>query len=213
MTFIVVCLHLIIWEPLKQLNGVTIACLRPGGKIEVVIELLKPERRKSEKISVLSLIIFVGMHVSWLAFVESKLKISFKISSLSTCEKEKREHCFLLHTSPILSMLGWLQYFTMNLLTGLLMLSEIGSQLAYSAIFRLLTILEKKVFWICAVLISLSMIWFDLLQKKVTFSLDTILLDKNSLMVFKKGLLSVTFYLLLSVTFHQDYYNITFWIF
>ena len=74
--------------------------------MKVVIELLKPERRKSEKISALSLIIFVGMSVSWLTFVESKLKISFKISSLSTCEKEKREHCFLLHTSPILVCLG-----------------------------------------------------------------------------------------------------------
>ena len=87
-------------------TAVKIACLRLDGKMDVVIELLKPERRKSEKISVLSLIIFVGMHVSWLAFVESKLKISFKISSLSTCEKEKREHCFLLHTSPIWVCLG-----------------------------------------------------------------------------------------------------------
>ena len=75
--------------------------------MEVVIELLKPERRKSGKISALPLIIFVGMSLSWITFVESKLKISFKISSLSTCEKEKREHCFLLHTSPILIMLGW----------------------------------------------------------------------------------------------------------
>ena len=62
--------------------------------MEVVIELLKPDRRKSEKKSALFLIIFVGMSVSWLALVESKLKISFTISSLSTCEKEKREDCF-----------------------------------------------------------------------------------------------------------------------
>ena len=54
--------------------------------MEVVIELLKPKRRKSEKISALSLIILMGMSVSWLTFVESKLKTSFKISSLSTCE-------------------------------------------------------------------------------------------------------------------------------
>ena len=70
--------------------------------MEAVIELLKPERRKSEKISALSLIIFVGISVSSLTFVESELKIS----SLSTCEKKKRKHCFLLHGSPILSMLG-----------------------------------------------------------------------------------------------------------
>ena len=96
-----------------------------------MIELLKPERRKSEKISASSLIIFVGMSVSWLTFGESKPKISFKFSALSKCEKEKKEHCFLLHTSPILSMLGWLRYFTMDLITGSLMLSDIGSQLAY----------------------------------------------------------------------------------
>ena len=39
--------------------------------------------------------------------------------------------------------------------SGSLMLSEIGSQLAYSAILRLPKILEKKVFRIGAVLISL----------------------------------------------------------
>ena len=172
--------------------------------MEVVIELLKSERRKSEKISALFLIVFAGMSASWLTFVKSKLKISFKISSLSTCEEEIREHCFLLHTSSILSMLGWLRYFTMNLITGSLMLSEIGLQLAYSAILRLLTILENRVFRICAVLISLSTIWTSSI--KVIFSLYTILSDKNGLMVFQKVLLSVTF-------FHQDYYNTAFWIF
>ena len=45
-------------------TGVIIACLSLDGKMEVVIELLKPERRKSEKISELSLIIFVEMPVS-----------------------------------------------------------------------------------------------------------------------------------------------------
>ena len=41
-----------------------IACLRLDGKTEVVIESLKPDRRKTEKMSALSLIIFVGMSVS-----------------------------------------------------------------------------------------------------------------------------------------------------
>ena len=161
-----------------------IACLRLDGKMEAVTELLKPERRKSEKISALSLIIFVGMPVSWLIFAESILKISFKIWSLSACEKERREHCFLLHTSLIFSMLG--------------------SQLAYSAILRLLTILAKKIFRICGLLISLSTISSS--SVKGSFSLDAILSDKNGLMVFQKVLLSLTF-------FHQDYYNKPFWIF
>ena len=58
--------------------------------MELVIKLLKPERRKSEKISALYLIIFMEMFVSCLALAESKLKISFKIFSLSKCEKEKK---------------------------------------------------------------------------------------------------------------------------
>ena len=40
-------------------TGVIIACLRLDGKMEVVIELLKPEKRKSGKISALSVITFV----------------------------------------------------------------------------------------------------------------------------------------------------------
>ena len=62
-------------------TGVMIACLRLNGKMEVVIELLKPERRKSEKISALSSIVFVGMSVSWLTFVKSKLKFLLKFLS------------------------------------------------------------------------------------------------------------------------------------
>ena len=106
--------------------------------------------------------------------------------------KEKREHCFLLHTSPILNMLGRLQYFTMDLITGSLMLSEIGLQLSYSTILRLLTILGNKLFRICVVFISLSTI--SSCSIKVTLSLDTTLSDQNGLMVFQKVLLSVTFF-------------------
>ena len=160
--------------------------------MDVVIELLKLESRKSEKILALFLIIFARMSVSWLVFIESKLKISCKIFSLSPCKKEKREYCFLLHTSPILSMLRWLRYLTIDLITGSLILSEIGSQLAYSTILRLLTILEKKVSRICAVLISLSRISPSSI--KVTFSLDTILSYKKGLMLFQKVLLSVNFF-------------------
>ena len=81
----------------------------------------------------------------------------------------------------------------MELITGSLMLSEIGWQLAYSEILRLLTILEKKVFRICStVLISLSTISSSSI--KVSSSVDTILSDKNGLMVLQKVLLSVTFF-------------------
>ena len=83
----------------------------------------------------------------------------------------------------------------MDLITGSLMLSEIGSQLAYSAILRLLAILEKKVFRICAAFLLLSMISSS--SVKVIFdtiTLDTILSEKNCLMVFQKVLLSVTFF-------------------
>ena len=71
----------------------------------------------------------------------------------------------------------------MELITESLMLSEIRLQLAYSAILKLLTILEKKVFRIYGVLMSLSMILSASI--KVSFSLDTILSDKNGLMVLQ----------------------------
>ena len=80
-------------------TAVKIACLRLDGKMDVVIELLKPERRKSEKISVLSLIIFVGMSVSWLTFVESKLKIYFKFLPYLHAKRKKENTvscCILL---------------------------------------------------------------------------------------------------------------------
>ena len=49
--------------PLKT-GVIAAACLRLDREMEVVIELLKRERRKSEKISALSLIIFLGISVS-----------------------------------------------------------------------------------------------------------------------------------------------------
>ena len=58
------------------------------------------------------------------------------------------------------------------------MLSEMGSQFAYSPFLRLITILEKKVFQIRAVSKSLSMMLSC--SVKVSFSFDTILSDRNS---------------------------------
>ena len=56
------------------------------------------------------------MSVSWLAFAESEFKISLKTCFLYTCKKRKMR--ILLHTSPIVSMLGPLLYFVMDLITG-----------------------------------------------------------------------------------------------
>ena len=95
-----------------------IAYWKLDGKMEVVIELLKSEK-KSETISALSLIIFVGMSLSWLAFAESKLNFCPYLHA-----KRNKEHCSQLDTSPILSMLGWLWYFTMDLTSGSLMLPK-----------------------------------------------------------------------------------------
>ena len=72
----------------------------------------------------------------------------------------------------------------MDVITGSFMFSEIGSQLVYSAILRLLTILEKRIFRIWVVLISLSTISSSSI--KVSFPLDTILSDKNGLMVLQE---------------------------
>ena len=55
-------------------------------------------------------------------------------------------------------MFGLFLYFTMDLTAGSLMLPEIGSQLAYSAILKLLPILGMKAFRVCAVKKLLAMI-------------------------------------------------------
>ena len=64
-------------------------------------------------------------------------------------------------TSPIASMLAWFLYFTTHFETGSLILLARGTQFEYSAISRLLTILEKKVFKTLAALQS-PMIIFSL---------------------------------------------------
>ena len=79
------------------------------------------------------------------------------------------------------------------------MLSEIGSQLAYSAFLRLITLLEREVFRIWAVPKSLSTI--SPLSIKVSFSFGSILSGNDGLMVFQTVIFFVTF-------FRQDYYNL-----
>ena len=99
------------------------------------------------------------------------LLLSFNIGSLSTCENEKNYSCCLLHISPILCMLRWSLYFTM-------MLPKIGSQLAYSAILRLLEILGKK---IVRILRYNNITSNDFILFNVSFPFDAIFPDKNGL--------------------------------
>ena len=82
--------------------GVMFTCLSLEGKGEV----LKLWRIKSEKTTVIYLMVFVGMSVSWLALDESKLKISFNFCSLYLhVTRKKRDSCSLWYIFPILSML------------------------------------------------------------------------------------------------------------
>ena len=178
-------LHILFCLFLKSSKAFSVS-LRLHWKKKVGIELLKAERRKSEKITALSLIIFG--ECLYLDLLLPNLSLNFLKKFVRYLNAKRRKgnpvFCCIL-------LLFWVWYFTMDLITGSLMLSEIGSQLAYSGILRLLTILEKKVSRICAVLISLSTI--SSYSIKVSFSLDTILSDKNGSMVFQKLLLSVNF--------------------
>ena len=106
----------------------------------------------SANISAFSLVIFVGISVSWHALEVSNFKISLRISPLFIFEKEIDSLGCLLNTSPIASMLGWFLYFTTHFKTGSLILLARGLQFEYSAMLMLLTMLEKKVFKTLAVL-------------------------------------------------------------
>ena len=63
--------------------------------MEVAKKLLKPERRKSEEISALSLTIFVGMSVLDLLLSNLNLKFLLKFVPYLHAKWKKREHCFL----------------------------------------------------------------------------------------------------------------------
>ena len=116
----------------------------------------------SANISAFSLIVFVGISVSWQALEVSNFKIPLRISSLFIFEKENGSFGCLLHTSHITIMLGWFLYFTTHFKTGSLILLARGSQLEYSAMLRLLTMF-----------------------------IDLTLSDKKGLIVFQSDLLSL----------------------
>ena len=124
---------------------------------------LKLECKKLAKMSMFSLMIFEEISVSWHGLETSWFKISLNISSLTTSEIEKAACFFLLsfHTSPIVSMLGSFLWFTISLIIGPLMLSEIGSLVTHSGILRLSRMFEKKVFKTWAVFSSFETISFS----------------------------------------------------
>ena len=104
-------------------------------KLDFSTESLKLVRRMSTNIFALSLIIFVGISVSWHVLEASNFKISCRMFSLYIFEKENDSLGCLLHTSPVASMLGWFLYFTTHFKTGSLILLARGSQFEYSAIY------------------------------------------------------------------------------
>ena len=117
-------------------------------------------------------------------FLNLNLEFILNFAPYVQVNRKMRTLFLVAYFSYILSVFGWLRYITMDVITGSFMFSEIGSQLVYSAILRLLTILEKRIFRIWVVLISLSTISSSSI--KVSFPLDTILSDKNGLMVFQE---------------------------
>ena len=77
----------------------------------------------------------------------SKLKISFNISSLIASENENKGRLFdlFLHTSPIVSMLGWFLYFKITLRIGSETFSNRESLCGlYPGIFRFLYLKRKS---------------------------------------------------------------------
>ena len=117
-------------------------------------------------------------------FLNLNLEFILNFAPYVQVNRKMRTLFLVAYFSYTLSVFGWLRYFAMDVITGSFMFSEIGSQLLYSTILRLLTILEKRVFRIWVVLISLSTISSSSI--KVSFPLDTILSDKNGLMVFQE---------------------------
>ena len=105
----------------------------------------------SANISAFSLIIFVGISVSWHALEVSNFKISPGFL-LFIFEKENGSLGCFLHISPIVNMLGWFLYFITLFKIGSLILLTRGSQFEYSALLKLLAMLEKKVLKTLAVL-------------------------------------------------------------
>ena len=102
------------------------------------------------------------------------------ISSLFISERENGSLGYLLHTF-IANMLGCFLYFRTHFKTRSLMLLARGSKFEYSALLRLLIMLEKSfLFETLEVLYSTSIIFS--LSINVILSVDVTLSDKKGLM-------------------------------
>ena len=175
-----------VFEPFLW-TGVTLANFISVGNFVVSTELLKQFVKNSENISQFSLITFVGISESCVAFVGSRFIISFSISSFSTWEKENKEHGNVLCIARIL---GWFLYFTIALIVISSIFSASGSQSSYFAIFRFETALIKNLLRTSDIVSSESnMLPFS---TKVISSFWDPLFDRNGFTVFQNLLLSVT---------------------
>ena len=168
-----------------------VAFFNMDEKLDFSTESLKYETMTLANIAAFSYTIFLVISVSWQVLEFCNFKISLRILSLCILEKEKGSLRFLLQTFPVASMLGWILYFTIHFKTGSLILLAKGLQFEYPSIFRLLTILEKKVFKSSAVLSSSIII--SSFSMNAVFKVDVILSDKKGLMVFQNVLLSLIF--------------------
>ena len=121
-------------------NGVGAGAPLPPFIYGPVMASLKLDRRKSPNTLEFSLIIPEGISGFF-----SRFWISFKMSSLSTCEKEAGKSCDFLRTLSIVSVLGWFLYFTMSFKIGSFMLFILGSYLLFDFNFKAKSTISLKI--------------------------------------------------------------------
>ena len=141
----------------------------------------KKKEEKSAKMSALSLINLVGMSVLCVALFNCNILIFFRISTFSTNEKLKLD--LEIQFSLIAVALGWALYFTIALMTGSLIFSDVRSIWLNCGMLRLVTILAKNSFKTLAVSLSLLMILSP--STIVIFSFEIILFDNSGLTTFQ----------------------------
>ena len=117
------------------------------------MHLLRLIKINSAKISALSLINLVGLSVFCVASFDCNILISFRISTFSTNEKLKLD--LEVQFSLVAIILGWPLYFTIVLMTGSLIFSDVRS---VCGMLRLVMTLEKKSFKNLAVSLLLLII-------------------------------------------------------